>query len=75
MVWKLDENKKEYTTAAGAARYLGMPRTTFLHYTRDEFAFKVPSKLLSYLKVFITKLILMSGRTKQVELKCSIKGQ
>jgi len=27
MIWKYDENKKEYTTATGAAKYIGLPRT------------------------------------------------
>jgi hypothetical protein len=31
-MFKKDREGKEYTSAAGAARYLSMPRTTFLYY-------------------------------------------
>lgn len=31
-MFKKDQHGKEYTSAAGAAKYLGMPRTTFMYY-------------------------------------------
>jgi len=31
-MFKKDQDNKEYTSAAGAARFLGMARTTFLYY-------------------------------------------
>ena len=31
-MFKKDQSGKEYTSAAGAAKYLGMPRTTFMYY-------------------------------------------
>jgi hypothetical protein len=52
MIWKLDENKNEYTTAAGAAKYIGLPRTTFIYYTADEHPYKVPYKIMLFKKVF-----------------------
>ena len=52
MIWKLDENKNEYTTAAGAAKYIGLPRTTFIYYTADEHPYKVPYKIILFKKVF-----------------------
>jgi hypothetical protein len=52
MIWKLDENRKEYTTAAGAARYIGLPRTTFIYYTSDDYPYKVPSRIILFKKVF-----------------------
>ena len=70
MIWKLDEKNKEYTTAAGAARYLGMPRTTFLHYTRDEFAFKVPSKVILFKSVYYkTDLDEWKNKTSRIKMQ------
>ena len=70
MIWKLDNDKKEYTTAAGAARYLGMPRTTFLHYTRDGFAFKVPSKVILFKSVYYkTDLDVWKNKTSRIKMQ------
>jgi len=56
MMWKKDDQGNEYTTAAGAARYIGMPRTTFLHYLDPKCALPVDkrpkSKILFFKSVF-----------------------
>ena len=55
-MWKLDKDNKEYTTAAGAARYIGMPRTTFLHYLNPKCSLpgdlRPKSKILFFKSVF-----------------------
>jgi len=55
MIWKYDENKKEYTTATGAAKYIGLPRTTFLHYLSDKCS--LPEHLKPKFKIFLFKQI------------------
>ena len=66
--WKLDSDGNEYTTAAGAARYLGMPRTTFLHYCSDNFPYKVPSKIILFKSVFYkTDLDVWKNKTSKIK--------
>ena len=74
MIWKLDENKNEYTTAAGAAKYIGLPRTTFLHYTSDKFPnhLRVPSKILLFKNVFY-KVDLDEWKNKTSKIKFKYK--
>ena len=55
MIWKLDNDRKEYTTAAGAARYIGLPRTTFLHYLSDKCP--LPENLRPKFKILLFKQI------------------
>ena len=52
MIWKLDEKNNQFTTAAGAARYIGLPRTTFLHYLSDKCP--LPENLRPKFKIYST---------------------
>ena len=72
MMWKLDENKNEYTTATGAAKYLGMPRTTFIYYTSDDYPYKVPSRIILFKKVYY-KSDLEEWKNKTSKIKFTYK--
>ena len=70
MIWKLDNDKKEYTTAAGAARYIGLPRTTFIYYTSDDYPYKVPSRIILFKKVFYkSDLDEWKNKTSKIKFK------
>ena len=75
MIWKLDEKNNEYTTAAGAARYIGLPRTTFIYYTSDDYPYKVPSKIILFKKVFYkSDLDEWKNKTSKIQFKYKKKS-
>jgi len=80
MIWKLDDNNKEYTTAAGAARYIGLPRTTFLHYLSDKCP--LPENLRPKFKIYLFKQIFYKSdldewknKTSKIKFSYKIKRQ
>tara|TARA_B100001059_G_scaffold6833_1_gene5678 strand:- start:1058 stop:1360 length:303 start_codon:yes stop_codon:yes gene_type:complete len=80
MIWKLDDNNNEYTTAAGAARYIGLPRTTFLHYLSDKCP--LPENLRPKFKIYLFKQIFYKSdldewknKTSKIKFSYKIKRQ
>ena len=74
MIWKLDEKNNQFTTAAGAARYIGLPRTTFLHYLSDKCPLpenlRPKFKILFFKQVFYqTDLDEWKNKTSKIKLK------
>ena len=76
MIWKKDDQSFEYTTAAGAAKYIGMPRTTFLHYLDPKCALpenlRPKSKILFFKRVFY-KIDLDEWKNKTSKIKFNYK--
>tara|TARA_R100000742_G_C4243154_1_gene62480 strand:- start:71 stop:373 length:303 start_codon:yes stop_codon:yes gene_type:complete len=80
MLWKLDDNNNEYTTAAGAARYIGLPRTTFLHYLSDKCPlpeiYRPKSKIYLFKQIFYkTDLDEWKNKTSKIKLNYKKKQQ
>ena len=80
MIWKLDEKNYQYTTAAGAARYIGLPRTTFLHYLSDKCP--LPENLRPKFKIYLFKQIFYKSdldewknKTSKIKFSYKIKRQ
>tara|TARA_B110001452_G_C14892071_1_gene311803 strand:+ start:161 stop:463 length:303 start_codon:yes stop_codon:yes gene_type:complete len=80
MIWKLDEKNYQYTTAAGAARYIGLPRTTFLHYLSDKCP--LPENLRPKFKIYLFKQIFYKtdldewkNKTSKIKLNYKKKHQ
>ena len=80
MIWKLDEKNNQFTTAAGAARYIGLPRTTFLHYLSDKCP--LPENLRPKFKIYLFKQIFYKSdldewknKTSKIKFSYKIKRQ
>tara|TARA_Y100000114_G_C11683968_1_gene290061 strand:+ start:522 stop:824 length:303 start_codon:yes stop_codon:yes gene_type:complete len=74
MSWKKDIQGNEYTSAAGAARFLGMARTTFMYYVDPETNLpdhlRPVSKVLNLRTVYYkTDLETWKNKTSKIKFK------
>ena len=73
-MFKKDQDGKEYTSAAGAAKYLGMPRTTFMYYvdpkTNMPDQYRPKHKILNLRTVYYkTDLDTWKNKTSKIQFK------
>ena len=73
-MFKKDQDGKEYTSAAGAARYIGMPRTTFMYYvdpkTNMPDQYRPKSKILNLRTVYYKDdLDTWKNKTSKIKFK------